>query len=135
MSETKQYVTRDEVLKGRERDYPLTPELEANLTKLLDAVNKLRIAYGKAFVITSGYRPGHYNQAAKGAKKSAHTTCEAVDIRDDKDGTIAKWCLNNLNLLVEYGLYMESPTHTQKPPNIKWVHLQTRPTKNRVFLP
>lgn len=137
MTEQKQYVTRDEVLKGRDRDYPLTPELEANLTKLLEAVNKLRIAYGKSFVITSGYRPGHYNKSAKGALKSAHVTCEAIDIRDDSKGTLAKWCLNNLSLLEQLGLYMESPSATQQPPSTFWVHLQIRPTKSgaRVFLP
>lgn len=137
MSETKQYVTRDEVLKGRERDYPLTPKLEENLTKLLEVINKLRHSYGKAFIITSGYRPGHYNKSAKGALKSAHMTCEAVDIRDDSQGSLAKWCLNNLSLLEQLGLYMESPTATQQPPNKFWVHLQIRPTKSgrRVFLP
>ncbi len=127
-------VTRDEVLKGRDRDYPLTPELEQNLNKLLDAVNKLRKEYGKPFVITSGYRPGHYNKSARGAKKSAHMTCEAVDIRD-VDGEIAKWCLDNLSLLEAAGLYMESPIYTHEPPNKRWVHLQVRPTKNRVFIP
>ena len=128
-------VTRDEVLKGRERDYPLSPELESNLNKLLDAVNKLRLAYGKPLIITSGYRPGHFNKNANGAKKSAHMTCEAVDIKDDSNGTLAKWCLANLNILEQFGLYMESPTATQEPPGKFWVHLQIRPTKNRVFLP
>lgn len=135
MSETKQFITRDEVLMGRDRDYPLTPELETNLIKLLEAVNKLRIDWGKPLVVNSGYRPGHYNKSAKGATRSAHTTCEAVDFRDDNQGTFAKWCLNNLNLLEKYGLYMESPTATQEPPSRFWVHLQIRPTKNRVFLP
>jgi hypothetical protein len=136
MSEAKQYITRDEVLKGRERDYPLTPDLEDNLTKLLEAVNKLRLDYGKPLVVTSGYRPGHYNKSAKGAKKSAHMTCEAVDFRDS-DGEFGKWCLNNLHLLEKYGLYMESPTATHEPPGKRWIHLQIRPTKSgkRVFLP
>jgi uncharacterized protein YcbK (DUF882 family) len=126
-------VTRDEVLKGRDRDYPLDAELEQNLSQLLDAVNKLRKVYGKPFIITSGYRPGHYNKSARGAKKSAHMSCQAVDIRDT-DGEIAKWCLNNLKLLEEAGLYMESPMYTQTPA-ARWLHLQTRPTKNRVFIP
>jgi hypothetical protein len=136
MSEQKQYVTRDEVLKGRERDYPLTPELEANLTKLLEAVNKLRIAYGQALVVTSGYRPGHFNKSAKGASRSAHMTCEAVDFRDS-DGALGKWCLNNLQLLEQLGLYMESPLYTHEPPGKRWIHVQIRAPKsgNRVFIP
>jgi len=136
MSEEKQYVTRDEVLKGRERDYPLTPELEDNLTKLLEAVNKLRISYGKPLVVTSGYRPGHFNKSAKGATKSAHMTCEAVDFRDS-NGEFGKWCLNNLPLLEQLGLYMESPLYTHEPPGKRWIHVQTRAPKSgrRVFIP
>ena len=129
-------VTRDEVLKGRERDYPLSPELEGNLNKLLDAVNKLRLAYGKPLVVTSGYRPGHFNKSAKGAKKSAHMTCEAVDF-NDPDGEFSKWCLGNLGLLENAGLYMESPIYTHEPPGRRWTHLQTRrpASGNRVFIP
>ena len=127
-------ISRDEILKGRDRDYPLTPELEENLNKLLDAVNNIRKEWGKPLIVTSGYRPGHYNKNARGAKKSAHMTCEAVDF-GDKDGSFGKWCLANLDLLVKYGLYMESPIHTHEPPNKRWIHLQIRPTKNRVFIP
>lgn len=127
-------ITRDEVLKGRDRDYPLTPEMETNLDKLLVAVNRIREAWGKPLVVTSGYRPGHFNKAAGGAKKSSHVTCEAVDF-SDPDGSFGKWCLQNLKLLEEAGLYMESPIYTHEPPGKRWIHLQTRATKNRVFIP
>jgi hypothetical protein len=127
-------ISRDEILKGRDRDYPLSLEMESNLNKLLDAVNKIRLAWGKSLVVTSGYRPGHFNKSASGAKKSAHLTCEAVDF-SDPNGEFGKWCLNNLKLLEEAGLYMESPLYTHEPPGKRWVHLQIRPTKNRVFIP
>lgn len=129
-------ISRVEVLKGRDRDYPLTPELEANLDKLLVAVNKVRQAWGKSLIVTSGYRPGHYNKSARGAKKSAHMTCEAIDFADG-DGSFGKWCLNNLKLLEECGLYMESPIYTHEPPAKRWVHLQIRrpASGNRVFIP
>lgn len=129
-------ISRDEVLKGRDRDYPLNAELEGNLNKLLDAVNKIRKEWGKPLVVTSGYRPGHFNKNARGAKKSAHMTCEAVDFHDPS-GEFGKWCLDNLKLLEEAGLYMESPLYTHEPPAKRWVHLQTRRPKsgNRVFIP
>lgn len=129
-------ISRAEVLKGRDRDYPLSPELFENLDKLLNAVNKIREAYGKPLIVTSGYRPGHYNKSAKGAKRSAHMTCEAVDFRDS-DGEFGKWCLANLKLLEECGLYMESPIYTHEPPGKRWIHLQTRrpASGNRVFIP
>lgn len=129
-------ISRDEVLKGRDRDYPLDSELELNLIRLLDAVNKIRKEWGRPLVVTSGYRPGHFNKSARGAKKSAHMTCEAVDFHDG-DGEFGKWCLNNLKLLEEAGLYMESPLYTHEPPNKRWIHLQIRRPKsgNRVFIP
>lgn len=124
-------ITRDEVLMGREKASPLTPEQEANLVTLLEALNKLRTTYGKPLYVTSGYRPASVNSAVGGAKKSAHMSCEACDFRDS-DGSFAEWCLKNLDVLADCGLYMESPAHT-----IGWVHLQTRKTKsgNRVFIP
>jgi uncharacterized protein YcbK (DUF882 family) len=114
---------------GRDRDYPLTPELLENLERLLLAVNIVRAEWGKPLTVVSGYRPGHYNKQAKGARRSSHTICEACDFRDP-DKSFAKWCLTNLDVLTRAGLYMENPDFTPT-----WVHLQIRPTKNRVFNP
>lgn len=113
----------------RDAEYPLSPEQEVNLSKLLISLNKFREIYGKPMIVTSGYRPGHYNTAAGGAGKSAHLTCEAVDFRDS-DKSLAKFCLDNLKLLEECGLWMEDPNFTKN-----WVHLDVRVRKNRVFSP
>lgn len=120
-------VTRSEILMGRDAEFPLTEELESNLTKLLAAVNKLRDVYGKPMIVSSGYRPGHYNTKAGGAKTSAHLSCEAVDFRD-ADGQLKNFCTEEV--LAECGLYMESPDHTPT-----WCHLQIRTTKKRTFNP
>lgn len=120
-------ISRSEVLMGRDQEYPLTNQLEQNLNSLLHALNKFRSAYGKPMSVSSGYRPGKYNVAAGGAKNSAHLLCMAADFRD-VDGSIKKFCLENINLLEECGLYMESPKDTPT-----WCHLQIRPTKNRIF--
>lgn len=122
-------ITRNEVLMGREAEYPLSDEFEANLTQLLVALNKFRDIYGIPMIVSSGYRPGHYNKDAGGTTNSPHMTCQACDFHDP-DGAIDLFCTNNLKVLIDCGLYLESPAHT-----IGWAHLQTRPTINRVFIP
>lgn len=122
-------ITRKEVLMGRDLSYPLTPDLEQNLVRLLAALNRLRTIYGKSMTVSSGYRPGHFNKTAGGAHTSAHLTCEACDFRDP-EGKLAAWLLSHNKVLINCGLFLESPTHTPG-----WVHLQTRPTINRIFLP
>lgn len=120
-------ISREEILMGRDKEYSLTKELETNLTKLLAAVNKLRALYGKPMYVTSGYRPGKYNRDAAGAAGSPHIYCQAVDFKDT-DGKLKKWITKEI--LIECGLYMEDPAHTPT-----WLHVQTRPTKNRIFKP
>ena len=120
-------ISREEILMGRDAEYPLTPELEANLTSLLEAVNKLREAYGKPMYVSSGYRPGKYNVAAHGAPNSAHCLCMAVDFHDS-DGALKDWV--TVGILEACGLYQEDPSRTPT-----WLHVQIRPTRNRVFKP
>jgi hypothetical protein len=122
-------VTHSEILMGRDKDAPLSPEQKANLDRLVVAVNIIRQAYGKPMRVSSGYRPAVYNLKAGGARRSAHLTCEAVDFVD-VGGALAKWCVKNVQLLEKAGLYLENPEFTPT-----WVHLQTRPTKNRIFIP
>ena len=124
-------ITREEILMGRDKEFPLTPELESNLVKLSLALNKFRVAYGKPLIITSGYRPSHYNSDAGGAKKSNHCLCRAVDFAD-KDRSLMAFCISNLKLLEDCGLWMENPAVTKS-----WIHLQIVPPKsgNRIFNP
>lgn len=125
------HISRDEVLMGRDTEFPLTPELETNLIKLLEALNKIRDAYGKPLSVSSGYRPGHYNSDAGGAANSPHKSCEACDFHDP-DRALTNWILFNKQILPQCGLYMESPDRT-----VGWVHLQVRviPSGNRIFIP
>lgn len=125
------HIKREELLMGRDTEYPLTPELEANLNNLLTALNGLREKYGKPMIVSSGYRPGKYNVAAGGAKNSSHMSCEACDFKDSSR-ELTNWCLANLDALEEFGLYMESNDRTPT-----WVHLQIRRpgSGNRVFKP
>ena len=89
-------------------------------------------AFGQPREVLSGYRPAEINAKVKGAAPmSKHITCEAVDLAD-KDGRLAKWCMDNLPWLSAIGLWMEHPDYTKG-----WVHLQTTAPKsgNRVFIP
>lgn len=122
-------VTRADVLKGREVAAPLTSELEGNLVALLVAINKLQDLWGGPFTITSGYRPAAINAAIGGAKKSAHMSCQAVDIQDSAQ-LISKWLQIHPEVLEECKLYMESPDATPT-----WCHVQIRPTIHRIFKP
>lgn len=122
-------ISREEILMGRDKEYPLDDLQKANLEKLLVALNIVRKTYGKSMIVTSGYRPPGINKKIGGAKSSSHMTLEACDFRDT-DGELAKWCLANIAVLEKAGLYMEDPRYTKG-----WVHLQTRKTKRRVFIP
>lgn len=126
-------ISKAELLMGRDKKYLLeyTTEVEINLDKLLIPLNKLRAAYGKAMTVTSGWRPASINVAAGGAKKSNHMLGLACDFKDS-DGSLAAWCMKNLTLLEEYGLWMENSAATKG-----WVHLQCVAPKsgNRVFKP
>jgi hypothetical protein len=125
-------ISRDEILMGRDKQYPLTGPMEVNLEKLLKAVNKFRAVYGKPLRVTSGYRPAAINSQVKGAAKASnHMVCLAVDLADS-GGKLAEYCLNNLKLLEEFGLWMEDPGFTKG-----WVHLQCVPPRSgsRVFKP
>lgn len=122
-------ISEAEILMGRDKEFPLSADLRVNLGKLLTAVNGFRAAYGQKMTVSSGYRPGHYNSDAGGAKGSCHKTCEAVDFKDP-DGAIKKFAQANIKVLEQFGLYMESPRSTPT-----WCHLQIRPTMYRIFVP
>lgn len=127
------FVTKEDYLKGREIKDPLSATQIAHMENLIDTVNVLLNEEGCPgyFGVSSGYRPASINTEAGGALKSAHLTCQAIDLRDPA-GVIDKWLFNNQELLIQYGLYLEEPSKTPG-----WSHLQTRSTKSgrRVFLP
>ena len=107
--------------------------LANRVTQLLQAYTGAEhIHDGAEPAISSGYRPPEVNAATEGAaKRSNHMVCRAVDIHDH-GGTLAKWCLANLDLLEHLELWMEAPRYTYG-----WVHLQSVPPRsnNRVFIP
>jgi hypothetical protein len=122
-------ISREDVLMGRDEEYPMNSMLEDNLHKLLICLNMFQMECGLPMKVTSGYRPGHYNSKAVGSKNSAHLVCEACDF-DDRDHALKDYVEKDPGILERCGLYMEHPGRCRT-----WIHLQSRPTRNRIFEP
>lgn len=116
--------------------YPTTPAIDANLKILHERMNELRQAYGKPMVITSGLRSDQkqmelIKQGKSKAIASLHLAGAACDVLD-KDGKLAKWCIENEAVLARIGLWCEHPDYTKG-----WLHAQIKPPKSgkRFFIP
>lgn len=123
-------ITVDDYLMNRKSG--LTFELLENAIDTVEKVNKLLDAFGSQRNVTSGYRPASVNAAIpNAAKKSNHMLCKACDL-EDVDGKLDKWCMDNLHVLTEIGLWLEHPSATKT-----WCHIQTVPPNSgkRVFYP
>lgn len=127
-----------------------TPEIQANLTKLLGCMNQVRTAWARPMTTTSGLRTMEdhlriYRESAakkgitfdqsKVPMKSKHLFGQAVDIFDPKK-ELQTWCRANEALLLSIGVWMEDFSAT---PN--WCHFQTvaygswKPGKSIWFMP
>jgi hypothetical protein len=118
-------------------DVKLTPEQQANFDRLYEAMNKIRVAYGRPMIITSGVRSIEDQKRIDGAAGrkprlgSKHLQAAACDVWD-RDKKLWLWCLDNLPLLIDAGVYLEDKSATPS-----WVHFQVLPpaSGNRIFLP
>lgn len=127
----KRLISREEIV-GKFPPEDITPLIQANLSKLLDSLNKFRLAYGKPMIVSSGLRTQQANaQLSNAGKKSAHLSGEACDFHD-LDRSITNFVMANPGILVECDLYMEAPVATPT-----WIHLAIRrpPSGNRIFNP
>lgn len=124
-------ITFEEFLHGHKKE-DIPEEYQKNMEVFLIKINKIREAYGKAMIVTSGIRT-QADQARINPKatKSNHLTGRAIDISDPKK-ELQIWCKNNVKLLEEVGLWMEDFGST---PN--WCHFQDIAPKsgNRWFKP
>ena len=140
-------ITLTDYFMGRDKRYPgdLTEAVEGNASELMRRVNLLLShAYQDGVQpaldaatgnhVASGWRPKSVNDAtANAGENSRHITGRAIDLRDDPvKRPLARWCLANLDLLAEIGLWMEDPQWTPS-----WVHLQSLPpgSGRRVYVP
>lgn len=127
-------ITLEQYWMGRDKLYAndLTPEIEFNARDLLERVNILLSRFGLSRGVSSGWRPAAINARTKNAAlHSKHITAQAIDI-EDVDGKLDSWCVDNVETLVELGLWLEDPGSTAV-----WCHLQSVPPKfkSRIFKP
>lgn len=111
---------------------PLSPEVTKNLQFLISKLDLFRGAYGKPFIINSGYRDSKLQSKVNPlAPKSKHCFGLAVDVCD-KDNLLMNWILKNLELAKDLDLFFEDFRYT---PN--WCHLQVGKPKSgkRIFIP
>ncbi len=113
---------------------PTTPEIDKNLQTLLNAISRIRMAYNKPMIVTSGLRSKAKQEAliAQGksnAPMSKHLIGAAVDISDPL-GNLYNWCKVNEQVLIDTGLYCEERMGG-------WQHFQIFPPKSghRWFFP
>ncbi len=110
----------------------LSAKLRANAALTVKRANALLRRAGFACIVNSGWRPRAINAAVPNASvRSKHLTCQAVDLNDEDDSLDA-WCLRNLPVLEELGLWLEHPDATPG-----WCHVQIVPPRSgrRVFMP
>lgn len=111
--------------------YITTKEQLENLERLADAVSVIEDMMEKKFLVTSGLRsPQDQLRINPSVRNSAHQTGEAVDVFDDS--SIYGFCIDNVDILIRIGLYLECRTYTPR-----WVHFTIRPPKSgmRFFIP
>ena len=129
-------ITLEAYWMGRDTQYAeeLTDEIRANAQATVDAANELLARAGRSDIhtVNSGWRPKTVNEStANSGSQSRHITAEAVDL-PDRDRTLATWCVDNLDVLAEIGLWAEDPRWTKS-----WLHVQIVPPKSgkRVYIP
>lgn len=130
-------ITREELTQNK----PVDPKHEANILKLLQAVNEFRKAYGKPMFVTSGYRTmaDHLRiyrekgitDTSKIPMKSNHLFGLAVDFADPSNH-LKLFVKQNLPLMEKLGLYFEHFDAT-----VGWLHVQIVPPRSgsRFFRP
>lgn len=125
------YMGRDKAYKGE-----LTDELRQNAEDMVTKANLLLQRYCAAtgdpeLGVRSGWRPPEVNFGVPGAApQSKHMKCNAIDLADMMH-KIKSWCVSNLDVLEEIGLWMEAPECTPT-----WLHVQRVPpgSGHRVFI-
>ena len=133
-------ISMNELLSGQASLGDLPNDVQNNLNTLLVKVNKVRTAYDKPMIVTSGLRTVKHHleiYARKGIyppkvpMKSNHLSGRAVDF-SDSDGKLKAWVKENIKLIEEIGLYMEDFSATKT-----WCHFQINPPRSgkRFFMP
>ena len=133
-------ITLTDYYAGRDKQYPneLTDYIRENASQIVARANLLVTAYREdtgdsdPHYVTSGWRPPQVNAGiSNAAPRSKHMLGLAIDLADP-EGELDDWCMDNLDVLEQLGLYLEHPSATKS-----WCHVQCVPPKSgkRVFYP
>lgn len=87
------YFTVGENLRYDVRRIPTSQAIRNNIIEMCNELDKVRVAYGSAIIITSGYRDPATNSRVGGVSNSMHLTGLAVDIKPAQGNiyTFQKW--------------------------------------------
>lgn len=128
-------ISLKELLKGADFNTQ-SSDVKANLLELMVRVNKLRQAYGKPMIVTSGlrtradqiriYKAKGVTDLARIPFGSQHIQGGACDFADS-NGELKAWVKQNVALLESVGLWCEALEATPT-----WLHVQIVPPKSGV---
>ena len=99
--------------------------IDQTLVVLLQAI---REHFGRAVVITSGYRTAAHNAKVGGSKSSQHLLGKAADIQV-ADTTVEAVAAYAESLMPDWGGVGRYPVKAGRAKG--WVHVDTRPNKSR----
>ena len=125
------FISVEEYLMGRDKDYPLDHLQLRNMAELLSRVNWLLGILDWETKVSSGYRPSALNRTVGGAKMSTHTLCAGIDL---VGVDLARHLNANRELLEKCDLYLEHPDYTVGK-TTGWTHCDIKKRNNRVFIP
>lgn len=123
-------MTRSETAERRNMLNVITDErARNNMTRLMDALDKVRIAFGAPILINSGYRSEELNRAIGGARKSMHMVGAAADIRVKGMPPMDIW---NLWMAV-YNAWTEETLNRvimEEDEDVLWIHVEIYDRRN-----
>jgi hypothetical protein len=128
-------MTKQEYLKGRHKHptwgIEFTEDIEKHCIRTIAKVSELLSAFGEKRQVIDGWCPRELNKSKFGTLDKYLFYGQAV-ILEDKDGKLGMWCLQNVERLIELGLFMKSVTITSLE---GIVYLQSVPPKcgSRIF--
>ena len=129
-------MTKQEFLKGRHKHHKwgieFTEDIEKNCIRTIAKVSELLSAFGDKRQVIDGWVPIELNKQKYGTLDKALFYGNAV-ILDDSDKRLGMWCQENIERLIELGLFLKSVTITSVE---GVVYLQSVPPKcgSRIFI-
>lgn len=89
--------------------------------KLVRMLKQIEARFGKKLIVTSGYRSASYNKSVRGAEKSQHMYCAAVDVQMPgvPKFELAKYA-RSMNDRGGVGTYCHSSIHIDIGPERDW---------------